>query len=159
MDKESQGCRRDGGKRVLSTNMISKVPGLPDAPVVTDDPYQFGGAYFLHGRRLLEFLQEMRQEVLSKYDVFTVGEMPIVTTVHAVDIKHEETGHLNMLFQFEHMHLDQAPGGTSKWDVGRWDLLHLKQVMTRWQKELEGKGWNSFYLSPHDAWHALCLSG
>ncbi len=32
----------------------------------------------------------------------------------------------------------------------RWRLLDLKQVMTRWQKDLEGKGWNSLYLSNHD---------
>jgi oligo-1,6-glucosidase len=32
----------------------------------------------------------------------------------------------------------------------RWDLLELKQVMTRWQKDLEGQGWNSQYLSNHD---------
>ena len=31
-----------------------------------------------------------------------------------------------------------------------WELLDLKRVMTRWQKDLEGKGWNSLYLSNHD---------
>jgi oligo-1,6-glucosidase len=31
-----------------------------------------------------------------------------------------------------------------------WSLLDLKHVMSRWQKDLEGKGWNSLYLSNHD---------
>jgi len=140
------------GFRLDVINMISKVPGFPDAPVASDERYQWAGQYYLHGPRLGEYLREMKEKVLSKYDVFTVGEMPGVTTEHAVDLAHEETGSLDMLFQFEHM--DLAPRDTlakvGKWHVGPWDLLELKQVMTRWQKDLEGKSWNSFYLSNHD---------
>lgn len=146
LDKGIDGFRLD------VINMISKVPGLPDAPVVSDERYQWGGQYFVQGPRLVEFLREVKQKVLSKYDVFTVGETPGVTTEHAVDITHDEAGPLDMVFQFEH--IDLAPSDVlakvGKWHVGPWDLLELKQVMTRWQKELEGKGWNSFYLSNHD---------
>jgi oligo-1,6-glucosidase len=31
-----------------------------------------------------------------------------------------------------------------------WKLADLKQLMPRWQKDLEGKGWNSNYLNHHD---------
>jgi oligo-1,6-glucosidase len=106
----------------------------------------------------VEFLQEMQQEVLRNYDVFTVGEMPGVTTEHAIDITHVETGHLNMLFQFEHMGLDSVEG-SSKWNHKPWDLLDLKRVMTSWQKELEGTGWNSLYLSNHDQSRAVSRFG
>jgi oligo-1,6-glucosidase len=130
---------------------ISKVPGLPDAPVTTDSRYQWGGQYFVQGPRLLEFLGEMRREVLSKRDIITVGEAPLATTEHAVDLTHVETGHLSMLFQFEHMELDSEPGGLlAKWSLKRWRLLDLKAVTSRWQTSLEGKGWNSLYLSNHD---------
>ena len=146
LDKGIDGFRLD------VINMISKVPGLPDAPEACEGPYQWGGQYFIHGPRLVEFLREMKDKVLSHYDVFTVGETPGVTTEHAVDITHEEGGSLNMLFQFEHV--DLAPPDclptAGKWHTGRWQLLDLKRVMTRWQKDLEGKGWNSFYLSNHD---------
>src|SRR5262249_40881781 len=131
LDKGIDGFRMD------VVNMLSKVPGLPDAPVITNDRYQFGGQYFIHGPRLLEFLEEMNREVLSHYDIFTVGETPLATTEHAVDITNEQTGHLNMLFQFEHMNLDRgarAEGVASRWLPGRYALLDLKQVMTRWQK-------------------------
>ena len=47
----------------------------------------------------------------------------------------------------------------SKWDVKALDLLDLKRVMTRWQKDLEGKGWNSLYLSNHDQPRALSRFG
>jgi oligo-1,6-glucosidase len=147
------------GFRMDVINMISKAPGLPDAPAVSGSRYQFGGQYYIHGPRLLEFLQEMKQEVLSKYDIFTVGEMPLATTEHAAAITHHETGHLNMLFHFEHMDLDRDPGGSSKWERKPWDLLGLKGVMTRWQKDLEGMGWNSFYLSNHDQPRAVSRFG
>ena len=145
LDKGIDGFRMD----VIT--MLSKTPGLPDAPVVGDKPYHWGGQYFIHGPRLMEYLSEMNREVLSKGDILTVGEAVMATTEHAIDLTNEETGHLNMLFQFEHMDLDRDPGSMSaKWALKRWDLLDLKRVMTRWQRDLEGKGWNSLYLSNHD---------
>lgn len=146
LDKGVDGFRMD------VINMISKTPGLPDAPVASPSPYQFGGQYFLQGPRLLEYLREMKQQVLSKYDIFTVGETPGVTTEHAADITHEEQGFLNMLFQFDHVDLDRDKRGEGmgKWRLKPWELLEMKRIMTRWQKELEAKGWNSFYLSNHD---------
>jgi oligo-1,6-glucosidase len=145
LDKGIDGFRMD----VIT--MLSKTPGLPDAPVVGDKPYHWGGQYFIHGPRLNEYLSEMHREVLSRGDILTVGEAVMATTEHAIDLTNEETGHLNMLFQFEHMDLDRDPHSMSaKWALKRWDLLDLKQVMTRWQRNLEGKGWNSLYLSNHD---------
>ena len=68
LDKGIDGFRMD----VIT--MMSKMPGLPDAPVVADSRYQLGGQYFIHGPRLLEFLGEMNREVLSGRDILTVGE-------------------------------------------------------------------------------------
>ncbi|MDQ2694888.1 MAG: alpha-amylase family glycosyl hydrolase, partial [Pseudomonadota bacterium] len=148
------------GFRMDVINMISKVPGLPDAPVTTNNRYQFAGQYFIHGPRLLEFLGEMKEQVLSRYDIFTVGETPLTTTEHAVDITHEEVGHLNMLFQFEHVDLDTlTSAGMGKWAKKPLDLLDLKHVMSRWQKDLADKGWNSLYLSNHDQPRAVSRFG
>ena len=52
------------GFRMDVINMISKAPGLPDAPVRCRDRYQYAGMYFINGPRLLEFLGEMKREVL-----------------------------------------------------------------------------------------------
>ena len=138
------------GFRMDVINMISKVPGLPDAPVVTHDRYQFGGQYFMNGPRLMEFLTEMKQKVLSRYDILTVGETPFVTTQDAIKIVNEETGALTMLFQFEHVDLDAETGADSAGTIKKMKLLDLKDVMTRWQKDLENRGWNSIFLSNHD---------
>jgi oligo-1,6-glucosidase len=148
------------GFRMDAIDLISKVPGLPDAPITTAARYQFPGQYVFHGPRLLEFLGEMKDQVLSKYDVFTVGESAMATTEHAIDLTHEATGHLNMLFQFEHMDLDKDSDSISpRWSLKPWSLLELKQVMTRWQKDLENKGWNSHFLSNHDLPRAVSRFG
>jgi oligo-1,6-glucosidase len=154
LDKGIDGFRMD------VINMVSKVPGLPDAPVITSNRYQFGGQYFINGPRLLEFLDEMNHQVLSHYDLLTVGETPLVTTRDALKIASDGSGALNMLFQFEHMDLDAEPGGeSSRRSVKAWSLLKLKQVMTRWQKDLEKHGWNSIYLSNHDQPRAVSRFG
>jgi oligo-1,6-glucosidase len=138
--------------------MISKVPDLPNVTGGTGG-YQFGGKYFIHGPRLLDFLQEMKAAVLSRNDVITVGEMPTVSTEQAVRITHNETGYLSMVFHFDHMDLDTDPRGASKWDIVPWKLADLKRVMSRWQKDLEKTGWNSLYLSNHDQPRALSRFG
>jgi oligo-1,6-glucosidase len=148
------------GFRMDVINMISKTPGLPDAPSLTGAPYQFGGQYFVNGPRLLEFLGEMKREVLSNYDIITVGETPMVTTEHAISITGAEGGPLNMLFQFEHMDIDEDPAaGLSRRSIRPWQLRDLKRVMSRWQKDLEGKGWNSMYLTNHDQPRAVSRFG
>lgn len=133
------------GFRMDVINLISKRPGLPDIPPVNADRYQFNGDYYANGPRLLEFLDEMKRNVLSKYDLITVGETPFVTTQHAIDMTNEDTGALNMVFQFEHMDID---GDRSH--ARAWKLTELKRVMSRWQKDLENRGWNSIYLNNHD---------
>ncbi len=139
------------GFRMDVINLISKVAGLPDAPVTdSTTTWQWGGQYFANGPRLLEFLAEMKREVLSRGDVFSVGETPMVTTAEVAQFTSEETGSLNMVFQFEHMDMDTIPGGMGKWDFKRFELRDLKKITSRWQDDLYDKGWNSLYLSNHD---------
>ncbi|MGM0844936.1 MAG: glycoside hydrolase family 13 protein [Bacillota bacterium] len=140
LDKGVDGFRMD------VINLISKADGLPSAP--GGKKYDWGGEFFMNGPRVHEYLQEMNKEVLSKYDMITVGECPGASPEDASQYANDEGTELNMIFTFEHMDLDSGPGG--KWDVKPWKLADLKDVMTKWQKELEGKGWNSLYLNNHD---------
>src|SRR4051794_7317631 len=73
------------GFRMDVINLISKAPALPDAPETSPTRYQWGGQYFMHGPRLMEFLGEMKQQALSPYDTLTVGEAPGVTTAQAIE--------------------------------------------------------------------------
>ncbi|MGG4168876.1 alpha-glucosidase [Rossellomorea vietnamensis] len=142
LDKGIDGFRMD------VINFISKVPTLPDAPNPEGKTYASGHEYFMNGPRIHEFLQEMNQEVLSHYEAMTVGEMPGVTPEEAVLYTGEDRNEVNMVFQFEHMDVDSGPGG--KWDVIPFDLVKLKSILTKWQTELHGKGWNSLYWNNHD---------
>lgn len=143
------------GFRMDVINMISKPYGadgsLPDAPVVRPGFLQPGFGLVTNGPRLLEFLREMKQQVLSQHDCITVGEAPLATVAQGVEITNEDTGALNMLFQFEHMELDAVAGHMNgKWALKALDLRDLKATMSRWQDALHGRGWNSLYLGNHD---------
>lgn len=133
------------GFRMDVINLISKVEGLPSAG---EDRYAWGGEYFMNGPRVHEFLQEMNKEVLSKYDIITVGEGPGASVEDAAKYANNQGSELNMIFTFEHMDIDSGPGG--KWDLKPWKLADLKAVMSKWQKGLEDRGWNSLYLNNHD---------
>ncbi|MFK4424212.1 MULTISPECIES: oligo-1,6-glucosidase [Bacillus] len=135
------------GFRMDVINFISKEDGLPS--VETDEKgYVSGHKHFMNGPNIHKYLHEMNEDVLSQYDIMTVGEMPGVTTEEAKLYTGEARKELQMVFQFEHMDLDSGEGG--KWDVKPCSLLTLKQNLTKWQKALEQTGWNSLYWNNHD---------
>jgi len=140
LDKGIDGFRMD------VINLISKVEGLPDGP--GEGRYEWGGEHFMNGPRVHEFLQEMNKEVLSKYDIITVGESPGATVEDAVQYANNQDTELNMIFTFEHMDIDSGEGG--KWDLKPFKLTAFKEVMSKWQNGLNGRGWNSLYLNNHD---------
>ncbi len=149
LDKGVDGFRMD------VINMISKPwradGSLPDAPVVGPGFLQPSFPMTCNGPRLLEFLREMRREVLDHYDTLTVGEAPLATVEVARAITDPATGALDMLFQFEHMDLDSVGGHINgKWAARPMDLREMKATMGRWQDALHGGGWNSLYLGNHD---------
>jgi oligo-1,6-glucosidase len=61
-----------------------------------------------------------------------------------------------MVFQFEHVQLDQ---GSSKWDLHPLRLLDLKASLGRWQAGLADVGWNSLYWNNHDQPRAVSRFG
>lgn len=135
------------GFRMDVISLISKVPGLPDGAVGKSGYGDFG-PYCANGPHVHEYLQEMNREVLSKYDLITVGECSGVTVEEAKKYAASSGKELNMVFQFEHMDLD---GGESfKWNHNKIRLTELKKIMSKWQTELEGKAWNSLYWCNHD---------
>ncbi len=145
LDKGIDGFRMD------VINLISKVPELPNVGKDQEDgerTYHFGGEYFVNGPRVHEYIQEMNREVLSKYDIMTVGEAIGVTPEEAALYVGEDRNELHMLFHFELMEVDSGPGG--KWDVQPWKLADIKSIFSKWQTALHGKGWNSLYLNNHD---------
>ncbi len=103
----------------------------------------------INGPRLHEFLQELSREAFSDKSLVTVGEAWGADVERAVLYSREDGSELSMVFQFEHMGLDQEPGGP-KWHFRPLYLPDLKRCYCRWQQGLHGKGWNSLFLNNHD---------
>ena len=95
-----------------------------------------------------DYLQEMNREALSGYDVLTVGETACVTVEDALRFAPLDGSELSMVFQFEHMDVDS--GRLGKWSTRAADIVALKRILTRWQRELHGRAWNSLYWCNHD---------
>ena len=123
-----------GGFRMDVIDLIGKIP---DKMITGNGP------------KLHEYLQEMNKAALEGNDLLTVGETWGATPEVAKLYSNPERKELSMVFQFEHIGLDQIEG-KEKWDVKQLDLLDLKKVLSKWQIELEGQGWNSLFWNNHD---------
>lgn len=142
-DKGIDGFRMD----VIS--MISKKEGLPDVDT-NGGRYGHCSLGTCNGPHVHEYLQEMRNRVLSHYDLLTVGECAGVTIDEAKKYANSEGTELNMVFQFEHMDLDARPVPDGKWYKDKMDLVTLKKLLSRWQTELSEVAWNSLFWCNHD---------
>ena len=133
------------GFRMDVISLISKPEGYPDAKVV--------GLYgdmniCANGPKVHDYLKEMNEKVLSKFDIMTVGETAGVTLEEAKKYANSEGSELNMVFQFEHMGLDGE--GDFKWSTKPIPLVPLKENLTKWQLGLDEVAWNSLYFCNHD---------
>jgi oligo-1,6-glucosidase len=150
------------GFRMDVINLLSKVVGpdgeLPDGPVREGYAYGSGFASYNCGPRIHEFLAEMHREVFDARPgtFLTVGEMPGVTLEEAQLFTDPARREVDMVFQFEHVGLDQ---GATKWDLRPLDLRELKASFGRWQVGLAERGWNSLYWNNHDQPRAVSRFG
>ncbi|ACH63634.1 oligo-1,6-glucosidase [Aliivibrio fischeri MJ11] len=100
------------------------------------------------GERLHPLLQKMNQATFGDKDLLTVGETWGATPESAQLYSDPARNELSMVFQFEHITLLWEDG--DKWKPKPLDLALFKQVMTKWQVELNNKGWNSLFWNNHD---------
>lgn len=142
LDKGIDGFRMD------VINLISKDQSYANGKIKADSGLGDGSPFYMNGPKVHEFLKEMNEEVLSKYDVMTVGETPGITTKEGIAYTAKENKELNMVFQFEHMTADY--GNMGKWTPQPFNLKKLKDVLTKWQLDLNDRGWNSLYFMNHD---------
>ncbi|MEX1550006.1 alpha-glucosidase [Enterococcus sp. C50] len=123
-----------GGFRMDVIDLIGK---LPDQEITGNGP------------RLHEYLQEMNTETFGGKDLLTVGETWGATPEIAKRYSDPKRNELSMVFQFEHVGLDQQ-AGKEKWDLAPLDLTKLKEVLSKWQTSLGNEGWNSLFWNNHD---------
>lgn len=102
-----------------------------------------------NGPKLHTLIKEMNRETFGDKNLLTVGETWGVTPDIAKLYSNPNGDELSMVFQFEHIGLDEIKG-KSKWDLANLDFVELKKVFSKWQAELEGRGWNSLFWNNHD---------
>ena len=123
-----------GGFRL---DVIDQIAKEPDRKITNNGP------------RLHEFLQEMSRETFQKGDLLTVGEAWGANTENAKLYSNPDGSEFSMVFQFEHVMLDQQEG-KEKWDLAPLSLVKLKKNLAKWQDSLYGCGWNSLFWDNHD---------
>lgn len=123
-----------GGFRMDVIDLVGKIP---DQEITGNGP------------KLHEYLQDMNRETFGKHDVLTVGETWGATPEVAKLYSNPDRNELSMVFQFEHIGLDQQDGG-EKWDLKPLSVSDLKHVLAKWQTELGNEGWNSLFWNNHD---------
>ena len=128
MDKGVGGFRLD---------VIDQIAKEPDLKITGNGP------------RLHEFIRELSRETFQKGDCVTVGECWGADTERAKLYSAPDGSEFSMVFQFEHIMLDSVPG-REKWDLAPLPFVKLKEVLNKWQCELQGSGWNSLFWDNHD---------
>ncbi len=140
LDKGIDGFRMD----VIS--LISKKLEFENSP--STNLMYLANHFYANGPRVHEFLQEMSREVLSRYDIMTVGEGPGITKDIANLYIGRSRNELNMIFQLELMFLDNGPGG--KFDPQPISLVAFKKLFRQWDQAVGEEGWNNIFLDNHD---------
>jgi oligo-1,6-glucosidase len=139
LDKGVDGFRMD----VIP--FISK--DLPFAPLPDDFDGNFARLY-ANGPRVHEFLREMHDEVLRRYDIMTVGEGVGIRPDEANDYVGRDRNELDLIFHFDHAWIDRAD--SDLFTPRAWTLPELKRTVSRWDEAVGTRGWLSSYLGNHD---------
>lgn len=104
-----------------------------------------------NGPRMHEFIHEMNHEVLTPCQMMSVGESPAAKASDAHLLVNPEREELDMIFTFEHMHIDRKKGDINgRWALQKRDLVSLKRILSDWQFALRDNGWNALYFENHD---------
>ena len=103
---------------------------------------------YSNGPKVHEYINEMYRDVLSKYDIMTVGEGPGISTEVGLDYVGHDRGELNMIFHLDHMFLGHGPKG--KFDPVPYDWNDIKNIFRDWYNKMNHSGWVSIFLDNHD---------
>jgi len=135
------------GFRLDAINVISKDSGLPD----TSEQKMEGSGYkhFKNGPNVHEYLRELNEKAFShKEGIITVGEASMVSMDDVARYTHPDRRELDMIFMMESPSIGNDPNDAFK--SRDWKLTELKEIVTRWEKELLNIGWFGLFASNHD---------
>ncbi|KAJ5202827.1 hypothetical protein N7449_004906 [Penicillium cf. viridicatum] len=149
------------GFRVDTVNMYSKHPEYPNAPILdSKSDTQPAFSLFCNGPRIHEYMREMN-DVLSKYDAMTVGELPNTHTVEGV-LRYVSAAEkqLSMVFQFDIVELGQGKDYKFLTTLPGWNLRELKTAVQSTQDIIKGTdAWTTVFMENHDQGRSVSRFG
>ncbi len=134
------------GFRMDVIPLISKRQNFPDSPYE-----KFGDTVkyiYSNGPRVHEYINELYEDVISDYDVFTVGEGPGISTDIGLSYVDEDRRELNMIFHLDHMFL--GFGNEGRFDQHPYGLNEIRKIFNDWDRVISDKGWLSIFMDNHD---------
>lgn len=127
----------DKGIKGFRLDVIDLIGKVPDEKIEVNGP------------KLHDYLQEMHACTFEGKDLMTVGEAWSAGIKEAKLYSDPKRKELSMVFQFQHILLDQQMG-KEKWDLQPLDIVELKKALSVWQTDLNDEGWNSLFWNNHD---------
>lgn len=117
--------------------------------------------YYGADPKLHNYLREMNEVILSKYkDVYTVGEGGVIPFQKVMDFVDEDRKEINTLYHDEIANIWGRDGyDVGAYQVGRNNVLGMKEIVNKWDKKMESKGWNTVYFTNHDQSRAVSRYG
>lgn len=116
--------------------------------------------YYGADKKVHDYLKEMNDKVLSKYDAYTVGEGGVIPFKNVMDYVADDRKEINTLYH------DEIPNvwGRDSFDVGdykvgRNNVAGIQSIVGKWDDKFLNKGWNTVYLTNHDQSRAVSRYG
>nr|WP_237708234.1 alpha-glucosidase [Exiguobacterium sp. AT1b] len=141
------------GFRVDAISHIKKMPAETMLPSPDGKPIVTAFSMYSNIDGIHEYLQEMKRETFSKYDIMTVGETNGIEPEEADQWMGPENGAMNMAFHFDHVDIMRRSR------LAPLDVVELKRIFDKWQQGLRETGWNALYIENHDMVRAVSLVG
>ncbi|MGX4599632.1 alpha,alpha-phosphotrehalase [Faecalimicrobium sp. JNUCC 81] len=132
------------GFRIDAISHIKKEEGFNDMSNPNNLKYVPSFEKHMNVFGIQNYLQELKDETFSKYDIMTVGEANGVTINDCCEWVGEKDGKFNMVFSFEHLSLWNHDNKKS------FNIRKYKKAMSKWQEALYNKGWNALFIENHD---------
>lgn len=163
---ENEACRKEiyesaieswlrkgvDGFRIDVVNLFSKIPGLPDAPIIDPDAeYQLDPSMYCNGPRIHEFIGEINS-IMAKYNAITVGELPTTPDPDKVlDYVRASRNQLSMVFQFDVVEVNLDAYDRFDITLPTHTLSQFKSAVASTQQLIQGTdGWATVFLENHD---------
>jgi oligo-1,6-glucosidase len=99
------------------------------------------------------YLKEMNEKVLSKYDLYTVGEGGVIPFSKVEDYVGTDRNELSTLYSDEIGNIwgrDKDSLDYGEYNVKAHNVTGIKKIVSKWDDKFLNNGWNTVFFANHD---------